>query len=133
MRERKTAAAVAAEAAERLQQGEEAGDGRRRSSVDFDRGSSGMRWGSGGGGGGGGGVLDKRKRWSVCGGEKRGDLDLETIWEEVLSSAETSHVRTHLQGDHHAEEEDEDEEEVDDDRDDNDDDDDDDDGEVDEP
>lgn len=25
----------------------------------------------------------KRKRWSVCGGEKRGDLELETIWEEA--------------------------------------------------
>jgi hypothetical protein len=24
---------------------------------------------------------DKRKRWSVCGAEKRGDLNLETIWE----------------------------------------------------
>ncbi|MCJ1472545.1 hypothetical protein MMC13_001194 [Lambiella insularis] len=33
-----------------------------------------------------GGVLmggrDKRKRWSVCGAERRGDLDLETIWED---------------------------------------------------
>ena len=25
---------------------------------------------------------DKRKRWSVCGAERRGDLDLETIWED---------------------------------------------------
>lgn len=25
---------------------------------------------------------DKRKRWSVCGGERRSDLDLETIWED---------------------------------------------------
>ena len=24
---------------------------------------------------------DKRKRWSVCGAEGRGDLNLETIWE----------------------------------------------------
>lgn len=24
----------------------------------------------------------ERKRWSVCGGERRGDLDLETIWED---------------------------------------------------
>lgn len=23
-----------------------------------------------------------RKRWSVCGAERRGDLDLETIWED---------------------------------------------------
>lgn len=30
-----------------------------------------------------GGVMrDKRKRWSVCGAERRGDLDLETIWED---------------------------------------------------
>ncbi|KAI5840550.1 hypothetical protein DFP73DRAFT_184707 [Morchella snyderi] len=27
-------------------------------------------------------AADKRKRWSVCGGEKRGDLELETIWED---------------------------------------------------
>ncbi|KAI2629037.1 hypothetical protein GGS21DRAFT_235559 [Xylaria nigripes] len=25
---------------------------------------------------------DKRKRWSVCGAERRGDIDLETIWED---------------------------------------------------
>lgn len=29
-----------------------------------------------------GGRGDKRKRWSVCGGERRQDLDLETIWED---------------------------------------------------
>ncbi|KAL8707049.1 MAG: hypothetical protein Q9220_007839 [cf. Caloplaca sp. 1 TL-2023] len=34
------------------------------------------------GGGGGLGRSDKRKRWSVCGAERRGDLDLETIWED---------------------------------------------------
>jgi hypothetical protein len=28
------------------------------------------------------GNRDKRKRWSVCGAEKRGDLNLETIWED---------------------------------------------------
>ena len=28
------------------------------------------------------GGRDKRKRWSVCGAERRGDLDLETIWED---------------------------------------------------
>lgn len=27
------------------------------------------------------GIRDKRKRWSVCGAERRGDLSLETIWE----------------------------------------------------
>ena len=30
----------------------------------------------------GAGRGDKRKRWSVCGAERRGDLDLETIWED---------------------------------------------------
>ncbi|KAJ5155779.1 hypothetical protein N7492_008582 [Penicillium capsulatum] len=29
-----------------------------------------------------GGPADKRKRWSVCGAERRQDLDLETIWED---------------------------------------------------
>ncbi|KAL2757204.1 hypothetical protein ACRALDRAFT_2101932 [Sodiomyces alcalophilus JCM 7366] len=28
------------------------------------------------------GNRDKRKRWSVCGAERRGDIDLETIWED---------------------------------------------------
>ncbi|KAK5990552.1 hypothetical protein PT974_08821 [Cladobotryum mycophilum] len=28
------------------------------------------------------GSREKRKRWSVCGAERRGDLDLETIWED---------------------------------------------------
>ncbi|KAM0254459.1 hypothetical protein ACHAQJ_006799 [Trichoderma viride] len=28
------------------------------------------------------GSKDKRKRWSVCGAERRGDIDLETIWED---------------------------------------------------
>ena len=37
------------------------------------------RFGSGIGGMNG---RDKRKRWSVCGAERRGDLDLETIWED---------------------------------------------------
>jgi hypothetical protein len=37
--------------------------------------SSGLR-------GGGFGSRDKRKRWSVCGAEKRSDLNLETIWED---------------------------------------------------
>ena len=32
-------------------------------------------------GGGLGRGKDKRKRWSVCGAERRGDLGLETIWE----------------------------------------------------
>jgi len=33
-------------------------------------------------GGAGFATRDKRKRWSVCGAEKRGDLNLETIWED---------------------------------------------------
>ena len=41
---------------------------RRRMSLSSDASSRGMR--------------DKRKRWSVCGAERRGDLDLETIWED---------------------------------------------------
>lgn len=32
--------------------------------------------------GGYGARSDKRKRWSVCGAERRQDLDLETIWED---------------------------------------------------
>ncbi|KAF2397650.1 hypothetical protein EJ06DRAFT_130072 [Trichodelitschia bisporula] len=40
------------------------------------------RRGSLDGRGGGGFGRDKRKRWSVCGAEKRGDLNLETIWED---------------------------------------------------
>jgi len=28
------------------------------------------------------GKRDSRKRWSVCGAERRQDLDLETIWED---------------------------------------------------
>jgi hypothetical protein len=40
-------------------------------------------FGSTRGGTGGYGVRsDKRKRWSVCGAERRQDLDLETIWED---------------------------------------------------
>ncbi|CZT22641.1 uncharacterized protein RCC_08346 [Ramularia collo-cygni] len=46
-------------------------EGSRRSSFD------------GGGAGRLRGVLGReRKRWSVCGGERRADLDLETIWED---------------------------------------------------
>ncbi|KAI7189191.1 hypothetical protein KC324_g6378, partial [Hortaea werneckii] len=40
-----------------------------------------MGSGSGGGTAGGGSTLE-RKRWSICGGERRADLDLETIWED---------------------------------------------------
>ena len=37
---------------------------------------------AGGGTRGFGTGRDKRKRWSVCGAEKRSDLNLETIWED---------------------------------------------------
>jgi hypothetical protein len=40
----------------------------------LDRASAGVRSGVG--------SRDKRKRWSVCGAEKRSDLNLETIWED---------------------------------------------------
>ncbi|GAB1744519.1 hypothetical protein NU219Hw_g1790t1 [Hortaea werneckii] len=36
---------------------------------------------AGAGAGGGAGAVE-RKRWSICGGERRADLDLETIWED---------------------------------------------------
>ncbi|KAH7038506.1 hypothetical protein B0J12DRAFT_713181 [Macrophomina phaseolina] len=58
---------AAAKAAER------GGEGIRRSSLDVPRARPmGFSMNS----------RDKRKRWSVCGAEKRGDLDLETIWED---------------------------------------------------
>ncbi|PSN59419.1 hypothetical protein BS50DRAFT_605242 [Corynespora cassiicola Philippines] len=51
----------------------EGGDTPRRSSLDVP-GGSGRTLGFG--------KRDSRKRWSVCGAERRGDLDLETIWED---------------------------------------------------
>lgn len=56
-------------AADREKNGEE---GTRRSSLDVpgERRTLGF------------GKRDSRKRWSVCGAERRGDLDLETIWED---------------------------------------------------
>ncbi|KAK5124676.1 hypothetical protein LTR85_001389 [Meristemomyces frigidus] len=79
---------LAAERQERLERGEDpsADDGgvvgggvRRRSSLDVPRTGFGR---TGGGGGGGGSSSREKKRWSICGGERRGDLDLETIWED---------------------------------------------------
>lgn len=52
---------------------EEEREGGRRSSLDVP-GGSGRAFGFG--------KRDSRKRWSVCGAERRGDLDLETIWED---------------------------------------------------
>nr|OQO17966.1 hypothetical protein B0A51_13552 [Rachicladosporium sp. CCFEE 5018] len=61
--------------AERDESGEESGEeeGRRRKSLD----SKGAGFGFGRGS-----VAREKKRWSICGGERRGDLDLETIWED---------------------------------------------------
>lgn len=50
--------------------GDEAQEARRKGTLDGGRGRT---LGLG---------RDKRKRWSVCGAERRGDLDLETIWED---------------------------------------------------
>ncbi|KAF2267561.1 hypothetical protein CC78DRAFT_60613 [Lojkania enalia] len=52
---------------------QDGGEGPRRSSLDVP-GGSGRTLGFG--------KRDSRKRWSVCGAERRGDLDLETIWED---------------------------------------------------
>lgn len=52
---------------------EEEREGGRRSSLDVP-GGSGRTFGFG--------KRDSRKRWSVCGAERRQDLDLETIWED---------------------------------------------------
>lgn len=57
-------------AADRESEGTE---GVRRSSLDVP-GGSGRTFGFG--------KRDARKRWSVCGAERRQDLDLETIWED---------------------------------------------------
>lgn len=63
---------LAAEREERAERGEDGDDGsRRRGSLDVPRGFGFSRGGN-----------RERKRWSVCGGERRADLDLETIWED---------------------------------------------------
>lgn len=52
---------------------EDGGEPRRRGgSLDIPSRPGGFGFGKGG----------ARKRWSVCGGERRADLDLETIWED---------------------------------------------------
>lgn len=48
------------------------GDGKSKSGIDIPTRGRTLSFGS----------RDKRKRWSVCGAERRGDLDLETIWED---------------------------------------------------
>ena len=66
-------------AADRADEADASGANRRRGTSDASgpTGSlTGMRFG------GYGARADKRKRWSVCGAERRQDLDLETIWED---------------------------------------------------
>ncbi|RCI15343.1 hypothetical protein L249_6730 [Ophiocordyceps polyrhachis-furcata BCC 54312] len=65
-------AAVEAERLARLKADAEAVDGKARSAADVPSRGRTMSFGP----------RDKRKRWSVCGAERRGDLDLETIWED---------------------------------------------------
>ena len=60
-------------AAERAERGEEEGE-KRRGSLDVPRTGFGFTRG--------GARSEQRKRWSICGGERRADLDLETIWED---------------------------------------------------
>lgn len=56
-----------------IAESDEEDEGPRRRSLDGPRG-----FGFGRSGGSG----RERKRWSICGGERRADLDLETIWED---------------------------------------------------
>lgn len=56
-----------------IAESDEEEEGPRRRSLDVPRG-----FGFGRAGGSG----RERKRWSICGGERRADLDLETIWED---------------------------------------------------
>ncbi|EGY21572.1 uncharacterized protein VDAG_03012 [Verticillium dahliae VdLs.17] len=58
--------------AEAAEEGSDTADGKGRSSLDVPTRGRTLGFGS----------RDKRKRWSVCGAERRGDLDLETIWED---------------------------------------------------
>lgn len=68
-------------AAERVEDAEGSGSNRRRGSSDVP-GPAGSLMGMRVGSGGYIARTDKRKRWSVCGAERRQDLDLETIWED---------------------------------------------------
>ncbi|KAH0545172.1 hypothetical protein FGG08_000784 [Glutinoglossum americanum] len=75
------AAAAAADAAEAATNGPTSGDTNAQGRGGLDVPGAGGRAGIIGLGPGFG-SRDKRKRWSVCGAERRGDLDLETIWED---------------------------------------------------
>lgn len=66
-------------AADRIDDGEASGAGNRRRGTSDAMGPAGSLMGMRGGYGV---RADKRKRWSVCGAERRQDLDLETIWED---------------------------------------------------
>lgn len=63
---------AAADAAERAEEGSDSTDSKSRGTVDLQPRGRTLSFGS----------RDKRKRWSVCGAERRGDIDLETIWED---------------------------------------------------
>ncbi|KAI9868057.1 MAG: hypothetical protein M1813_006802 [Trichoglossum hirsutum] len=72
---------AAADAADAATNGSTSDDNNPRRSGSLDVPGAGGRAGVIGSGPGFG-LRDKRKRWSVCGAERRGDLDLETIWED---------------------------------------------------
>lgn len=72
----RAAKAAAAAAAAAANQDGETSESRRRGSLDIPGARSGAGFGFGRRGD------NSKKRWSVCGGERRADLDLETIWED---------------------------------------------------
>ncbi|KAI9045492.1 uncharacterized protein KD926_007907 [Aspergillus affinis] len=69
-------------AADKADEAEAAANGSRRRGTSDASGPSSTFMNARGGSGGYGVRADKRKRWSVCGAERRQDLDLETIWED---------------------------------------------------
>ncbi|KAE8145097.1 hypothetical protein BDV25DRAFT_134085 [Aspergillus avenaceus] len=69
-------------AADRADEAEAATNGNRRRGTSDASGSSNSLMNMRTVSGGYGVRADKRKRWSVCGAERRQDLDLETIWED---------------------------------------------------
>ncbi|KAH1545676.1 hypothetical protein KXX57_004408 [Aspergillus fumigatus] len=69
-------------AADRADEAEAAANGTRRRGTSDALSPAGSSGSLRGGLGVYGARIDKRKRWSVCGAERRQDLDLETIWED---------------------------------------------------
>ncbi|RHZ65744.1 hypothetical protein CDV55_107499 [Aspergillus turcosus] len=69
-------------AADRADEAEAEANGNRRRGISDASGPGGSSGSLRGGSGVYGARIDKRKRWSVCGAERRQDLDLETIWED---------------------------------------------------